>query len=224
MNKLTNSTNRRNALQQMLALTMGASLVGLSSCNDNTKPAEQTAVAANEKTIIPCKPLNIAPPDGPLEAPAGLNLRIRVRSTQTSNQFACAEVLVMPKQMGPAPHYHKELDEVMFVQKGVASVLVGEEVHEVKTGGWHVRPRNVTHTFWNAQDEPLVFFDMYFNQNFEDYLEEIFLKIMPEMAKQNKTRSDPEFAKRIEAVGAKFGIVFFPEQRQPIIDKYGLKA
>ena len=44
------------------------------------------------------------------------------------------------------------------------------------------------------------------------------------MAKQNKTRSNPELGKRMEALGAKFGIVYFPEQRQPIIDKYGLKA
>jgi mannose-6-phosphate isomerase-like protein (cupin superfamily) len=209
----------------MLTLTMGASLLGLSACKNDNKAAGQTAaVVSNEKTVIPCKPLNIPPPEGPLEAPGGLNMRIRVRSTQTSNQFACAEVLVMPKTMGPAPHFHKELDEVMFVQKGVASVMVGEEVHEVKTGGWHVRPRNITHTFWNAQDEPLVFFDMFFNQNFEDFLEELFQKIIPEMMKDNASRRDPEFVKRTEALYAKFGIVVFPEQRQPIADKYGLKA
>ena len=224
MNSLTSSTNRRDALQQMIALAMGASMLGLSSCNNNKTTEPATAVATGEKTIIPCKPLNIAPPDAPLEAPGGYNMRIRVRSTQTSNQLACAEILVMPKTMGPAPHYHKQLDEVMFVQKGIASVMVGDEVHDVKTGGWHIRPRNMTHTFWNAQDEPLIFFDMYFNQNFEDFLEELFYKILPDMAKQKTTRNDPEFAKRVEALNEKFGIVMFFDQRQPIIDKYGLKG
>jgi mannose-6-phosphate isomerase-like protein (cupin superfamily) len=224
MENITNSTNRRDAIQQLFALTMGTSLIGLSACNNNKTAEPVAAVATNEKTVIPCKPLNIPPPDTALEAPAGLNIRIRVRSTQTSNQFACAEVLVMPKTMGPAPHYHKELDEVMFVQKGIASVMVGDEVHEVKAGGWHIRPRNIPHTFWNAQDENLVFFDMYFNQNFEDFLEELFQKIVPDMMDKKIPRNDPAFVKRLNDLYSKYGMVAFPEQRQPIIDKYGLKG
>ena len=224
MENSTHSTNRRNAIQQLFALTMGTSLIGLSSCNNNKTAEPATDVATGKKTVIPCKPLNIPPPDTPLEAPAGLNIRVRVRSTQTSNQFACAEILVMPKTMGPAPHYHKELDEVMFVQKGVASVMVGDEVHEVKTGGWHIRPRNIPHTFWNAQEEPLVFFDMYFNQNFEDFLEELSQKIIPEMMEKKIARNDPVYVNRLNELYAKFGIVAFPEQRQPIMDKYGLKG
>jgi mannose-6-phosphate isomerase-like protein (cupin superfamily) len=215
-------TNRREALQQMMTVSMGLSLLGLSSCKDNSAGTPQ--LTADAGSIIPCKPLNILPEDKPLEAPAGLNMRIRVRSTQTSNQFACAEVLVMPKQMGPAPHLHKALDEVMFVQKGTASVMVGEEVHEVKAGGWHIRPRNIIHTFWNAGDEPLVFFDMFFNQNFEDFLEELFYKIRRDMIEQNLTPADAGIAKRIEALNTKFGIVVYPEQRQPLVEKYGLKA
>ncbi len=112
----------------------------------------------------------------------------------------------------------------MFVQKGIASVMVGDEVHEVKTGGWHIRPRNVIHTFWNAYDEPLIFFDMFFNQNFEDFLEELFNNIRRDMVEQKLTPADPGIAKRIEALNTKFGIVVYPDQRQPIVDKYGLKA
>jgi len=225
MNNITNPTNRRDALQQMLAITVGTSLLGLSSCKDNSKVTDQaTPLTTNAKTIIPCKPLNIPPEVMPLEAPGGLNMRIRVRTSQTSNQFACAEVLVMPKTMGPAPHVHKELDEVMFVQKGTASVMVGDEVHDVKAGGWHVRPRNVTHTFWNAQDEPLVFFDMYFNQNFEDFLEEFFYKVIPYMVEQKLPPSDPAIIKRFDELNSRFGIVMYHDQRQPIVAKYGLKG
>lgn len=224
MKKSFDSTSRRKAIQQLFAISAGVSLAGLSSCKEKTSVAGVTQESSQAKTIIPCKPLNIPPEEKPLEAPGGLNARIRVRSTQTSNQFACAEVLVMPKTMGPAPHYHKELDEVMFVQKGIASVMVGEEVHEVKAGGWHVRPRNVPHTFWNAQDEPLTFFDMFFNQNFEDFIEELFNKIIPEAIEKKLARNDPAFVDRMNALQAKFGIVAFPEQRQPIIEKYGLKG
>ena len=63
--------------------------------------------------------------------------------------------------MGPPPHYHRELDELMYVVEGTASVLVGKEIVEINAGGWHLRPREIKHTFWNASDEPLRFFDMY---------------------------------------------------------------
>ncbi len=219
----TNPSNRREVLQKMMAFSIGTSLLGFSSCRNKSENLVAPDTA-NSRTIIPCKPLNIPPETTALEAPGGINIRIRVRSTQTSNQFACAEVLVMPKQMGPAPHFHKELDEVMFVHKGTATVIVGDEVHEVKAGGWHIRPRSIPHTFWNGGDEPLTFFDMYFGQNFEDFLEELFHKIIPDMVRQKLTPADPGIAKRMEDLNAKFGIVMFHDQRQPIIDKYGLKA
>ena len=61
---------------------------------------------------------------------------------------------------------------------------------------------------------------MYFNQNFEDYLEEVFHKITPEMRKNDKVNVD----KRMAELHIQFGMVGFPEKRKPIIDKYRLIA
>lgn len=69
-----------------------------------------------------------------------------------------------PKLMGPAPHVHKDLDELMFVQEGTVSILVGDNVYEVEAGGWHLRPHGIVHTFWNATDKPARFVDMFFNR------------------------------------------------------------
>lgn len=77
-------------------------------------------------------------------------------------------------QMGPAPHIHEELDEIMLVLEGTATVIVEGKVEEIQAGGWHLRPRKIEHTFWNGSDKPLRFIDMYFNQNFEDFLEKLF--------------------------------------------------
>jgi mannose-6-phosphate isomerase-like protein (cupin superfamily) len=63
----------------------------------------------------------------------------------------------------------------MYVTEGTASVLVGDTVVEVKAGGWHLRPRNILHTFWNATDQPLRFIDMYFNQPLKNTWKEYFL-------------------------------------------------
>jgi hypothetical protein len=44
------------------------------------------------------------------------------------------------------------------------------------------------------------------------------------MIEQNLTPADAGIANRIEALNTKFGIVVYPEQRQPLVEKYGLKA
>ncbi|MDF7817011.1 cupin domain-containing protein [Runella sp. MFBS21] len=164
------------------------------------------------------------PPAPPLEpGPGGLDIRTWVRSTQTNNQFSCIEAAVAPKTMGPPPHLHKALDEICYVLEGTASVLVGDKIYEVQAGGFHLRPRGLVHTFWNASDKPLRFMDLYFNQNFEEYLEELFHQIYADMAKQNLTPLDPTIAKRMAALDKRFGVTMFPEQRQAIVDKYGLK-
>ena len=64
--------------------------------------------------------------------------------------------------------------------------------------------------------------DLYFNQNFEDYLEELFFKIIPDMVKNNLSPMDPGIAERMAINDEKFGVTMFPQKRQAIIDKYGL--
>ncbi len=122
----------------------------------------------------------LLPPLPALPHNGSMNLRTRVRSEMTGGVYSCVETAVAPKTMGPPPHSHDELDELMFVLEGTASVLVGTEVVQVDAGGWHLRPRKIQHTFWNATDAPLLFIDMYFNQPFERYLEKIFFELTPE--------------------------------------------
>jgi hypothetical protein len=64
---------------------------------------------------------------------------------------------------------------------------------------------------------------MYFNQNFEDFLEELFHQILPDMIKKNLTTKDPEIANRLKSLDERFGVTSFPEKRQAIINKYRLK-
>ena len=164
------------------------------------------------------------PSSAPLQpGPGGMDIKIWVRSSQTNLQYSSVEAAVAPKMMGPPPHIHKDLDEICFVLEGTASILVGEKVYEIEAGAWHMRPRGIKHTFWNASDKPLRFIDMYFNQNFEDYLEEYFHKIGADMAKNNLTPMDAGIAKRMAALDTKFGVTMFPHERQAIMDKYGLK-
>lgn len=169
-------------------------------------------------------PFYIGPKEPLQPGPGNVDIRTIIHSKQTNKQFSNVEVAVAPKQMGPSPHMHKDLDELMYVLEGTATVMIGKEIYEVKAGGWNFRPRGIVHSFWNAGDSQLRFVDCFFNQNFEDYLEDLFHKIIPNMVKNNLTPASPEIAKKLAGLDKKFGVTWFHNQRQGIIEKYGLKG
>lgn len=144
-------------------------------------------------------------PRPPLDHNGGLNVRTWVRSEMTGGVYSSVETAVAPKTMGPPPHYHQELDELMLVLEGTATVLVNKELVEVKAGGWHLRPRMITHTFWNNTDQPLRFIDMYFNQPFEQYLERIFFELTE---KNGFPEGSEAKIKELQALNKKFGVIF----------------
>lgn len=113
----------------------------------------------------------------------------------------------------------------MFVLEGTMSVLVGDKVEEIPAGGWHFTPRKIKHAFWNATDKPARFIDAYLGQNFDDLLVELFFKIITEMQKNNVSMADPGpvYIKRFAEMNKEFGLTPFDEERQPIVEKYGLK-
>jgi len=182
-------------------------------------------------TISPEKPGNdndpmkqmLLPALPPLDHNGDLAIRIWVRSAMTNGLYSSVECAVAPKTMGPAPHWHRELDELMLVLEGTASILMGDEVVTVEAGGWHLRPRMIKHTFWNASDKPLRFMDMYFNQPFEEYLERVFYELTPENGFPDGSEAKE---KEHERLLKKFGIMNSPDawdERQEIADRYGLK-
>ncbi len=164
----------------------------------------------------------LIPAEAPLDPKGGMDIRVRVRSGMTNGLFSSVECAVAPKKMGPSPHHHLELDELMLVLEGTASVLVGDAVVEVPAGGWHLRPRLLKHTFWNASDQPLHFIDMYFNQPFEEYLERIFHELTPEKGFPSGSEAKQ---KEIAALTRKFGVVHTATayaERDAIVKQYGL--
>jgi oxalate decarboxylase/phosphoglucose isomerase-like protein (cupin superfamily) len=123
----------------------------------------------------------------------------------TGGVYSSVETAVAPATMGPPPHYHLELDELMYVLEGTASVLVGGEIVEVQAGGWHLPPRMIEHTFWNATGSALRFIDMYFNQPFELYLERIFFELTPQNGFEEGSH---EKIRELDALNQKFGVIF----------------
>jgi mannose-6-phosphate isomerase-like protein (cupin superfamily) len=192
-------------------------LAAFAAMSPNVFSGKQPASPAD-----PLKPV-LLPALPPLENNGGMAIRTWVRSSMTNGLYSSVECAVAPKTMGPPPHYHKELDELMLVLEGTGSILIGDDVVEVQAGGWHLRPRLIKHTFWNASDTPLRFVDMYFNQPFEEYLERIF----HELTGENGFPDGSEAKNReIDALNEKFGLVFPPsafDEQGEIMNRYGLK-
>ncbi|WP_227380237.1 cupin domain-containing protein [Haladaptatus halobius] len=162
-------------------------------------------------------------PMEPLQAGLqGVDIRIRVRSSQTANQYTCVETALAPKTMGPSPHRHTHLDELSFVLQGTLSVMVEDEVYDVPAGGMHWRPRGLVHSFWNATDEPVCFLDVFLNQNFDEYLE-AFFAMRDEVSRSESTFTEREFGERMAELDHEFSVTQFHERRGKILEQYGLK-
>jgi mannose-6-phosphate isomerase-like protein (cupin superfamily) len=202
---------RRDFLQKSGLLTT----MGLISTTAFSNPINSVNIDKIEPVLLPPLP--------PLEHNGGLNVRTWVRSEMTGGVYSSVETAVAPKTMGPPPHFHKELDELMFVLEGTANVLIGNEIVEVKAGGWHLRPRLIKHTFWNASDSSLRFIDMYFNQPFEQYLERIFFELTPKNGFPDGSEAK---IKELNALNQKFGVVFSNTSFKELDDikkQFGLK-
>jgi mannose-6-phosphate isomerase-like protein (cupin superfamily) len=180
-------------------------------------PDEKPRAITNKIRKKPLKPLYVEPDNSPT-----FRSGAKIRFEQTNNQFSCWERIIPPKTMGPAPHIHKDLDEVMRVLKGTVNVIVGEEIVEVKEGGWHMRPHGLVHTFWNATDELAVVMEIYPNQNFEVFLEE-FNKLLAELAKKGVAANSKEAIERIDKLDKEWGIISYHHLRKPLMEKYSLK-
>ncbi len=182
------------------------------------------ASAQNDNTENLLQPFYVPPREPLMPGVGNVDIRTIIHADQTGKQISNVEVAVGPRQMGPSPHMHESLDELMYVLEGTATVMIGDKLYEVEAGGWNFRPRRIIHSFWNASDKPLRFIDCFFNQNFEDYLEELFHKIIPDMMTNNLTPTAPAIANRIAALDKKFGVTWFHDQRQSIIEKYKLQG
>ena len=210
-------------------LMLGGNLI-FQGCQDSpaetevSKPLDSTST---RKAIPNLKPIKIgkgtfpAAPDGTLVG-NGKDSGTKLRAEYTNGQLTAQELFMPPKQMGPPPHLHKELDEVMIVLEGTIHVLVGKEVVELHAGDWHVRPHGIVHTFWNAGDVPARLIDLYPNQDLITFFED-FLRMQKRLQNEGVSMQSPEFQKQNKELLDKFGIEMFPDQLPPILEKYGLK-
>ncbi len=84
---------------------------------------------------------------GPLE------LRFLVDETQGSGSVVMFEFIVPPNARVPAPHHHREVDEVIYALEGTVTTTLDGVKHELRAGESLFVPRGNVHTHENLHTE-----------------------------------------------------------------------
>jgi uncharacterized cupin superfamily protein len=143
-----------------------------------------------------------------------MEMLFKLNKEQTGGHMGLAETIIQPGELGAPPHYHTYTDELTRVLEGSVFILTGETVTELKAGDWHLRPKNVVHTFWNSSQQPAKTIDICLPGGHEEYLQELAALF------ENNNRPKPEDFKRLEH---KHDIHYRFDLLKGIMEKYKVK-
>lgn len=138
-------------------------------------------------------------------------IHFRLASEHTDGLLACTEMMMPPGSLGAPPHYHNKSDEILRVLEGTIHVMVGDDVFAVPAGGWHVRPRGLVHTFWNAGPGPARAIDVYVPGGHERYM-----SALADLFEGGKRPAPGQLA----AFADRFDIVYRFDLLKGVMDKY----
>ena len=82
-----------------------------------------------------------------------LELRFLVDETQGSGSMVMFEFVVPPNARVPAPHHHREVDEVVYALQGTVTTTLDGRRHELRTGESLFVPRGSVHTHENLHSD-----------------------------------------------------------------------
>ena len=124
------------------------------------------------------------------------DIAVRVRAEQTGGVMAVIEETIPPGAL-ITPHTHQN-DVWVRVLAGEIGVLVGEQTASAGPGAWALKPRNVLHAMWNAQDTPARIIEVLTPGGSERWFEET-------------AALQPDDTEGFRASCQRHGIEFFPD-------------
>jgi quercetin dioxygenase-like cupin family protein len=102
----------------------------------------------------------------------GLGVISRLWGQTTGGSFSLVEHPIEPGTLVP-PHTHSREDEYSYVLEGEVGVKIGDEEFLATAGDLIVKPRGVSHTFWNVGPRPARLLEIIAPAGFESYFEEM---------------------------------------------------
>ena len=83
----------------------------------------------------------------------GIELRFLVDETQGSGDLVIFEMTIQPNARVPVPHYHREVDEVIYGLSGTLTGQINGETRELRAGDCALMPRGAVHHAENLHGE-----------------------------------------------------------------------
>jgi len=102
-----------------------------------------------------------------------LGAKLAVGADENEAGVAVVEHTLAPHSLAAPLHRHSREDEISYVLDGEMTVLADDETSTVGEGEFVVKGRDVWHTFWNAEDEPLRFLEIIAPGEFAGLFEDV---------------------------------------------------
>ena len=83
-----------------------------------------------------------------------LELNFLLDGNDTEGTLVQFEMIVPPGVKVPAPHFHVDVDETLYVLEGTLTQTIGAEIRELQAGDHCFIKRGIVHGFNNLHDKP----------------------------------------------------------------------
>ena len=156
----------------------------------------------------------VMPNDGQTLVQGGFGVVAKLTGADTGGSVAIVEHPLAPGILGAPPHSHEHEDEISYILEGEITVMIGDEVVTAPAGAYVVKPRGVSHTFWNSSQAPARLLEIIAPAGFAAYF--------TELGQMLAAPGPPDMA-AIGALAGRFGMTMYPERLPEIMQTYGVR-
>lgn len=139
----------------------------------------------------------------------------KMPTQRTRGNYSVMQTVIDPHQLIP-PHMHFDADQaVLILQGGPFQIQFdlengNEEVLEMALGDFAIKPRNLSHAFWNPTDEPATYLEFSTRGSFQTFID---------IVDEGDGSQD-----EIDAAAEETGNVFFNDLIPDLLLKHGLTS
>ena len=146
----------------------------------------------------------------------GMDMAHKVDAHHLGGRLLIMEGQVAPGALIP-PHTHTREDECSYVISGRVVFQVGEDTVTAEASSYVVKPRGVSHAFWNPGSEPVGVMELHLPATFAHYYDEVAV-IFADTAMTEQERREA-----LEAHHARYGVTFHWDRVADLASRYGVK-
>jgi quercetin dioxygenase-like cupin family protein len=115
------------------------------------------------------------------------------------------------------PHTHSDVDELTYVLEGEITAEIGGDVVLAPAGSYVLKPRGLTHAFWNSGTVTARVMEMHLPGGFERY----YARMTAIFSDAAAADQDDRFARMLQ-VNEEFGVQHHPDLIAPLKQRHGL--